>query len=634
MSSSSDFLDELNRRAHQINPKVHFGMNYGNINHPNGNSKDYRDGTRAVALETNKDTIREATAIAFLLFPSRRVKGHISIFGMNLVFFYDTKHEECANLPSVQVNIATLIKRQSIHHDQEERVAHNHFIPATLDDPVYSDSTKTLRDVIMSIQSKTTPGSEGLKLFSSICYSEWLGKRSYWFHFHKCVKTEAESVVRALPIMLKFEYAVIPEAYFLETAMDGDETWDADTRQLENSVTIAMAAAVEGCADLEGADNSDSDDEIQIQETDHVSLNTIEEREKQRLMGGDDDETITDQKKRKAITKQKAAQPRQRIVEIIDIGDDTSIGESTVGMASLGSVRSSNRNKGQTAVLKETGKMLNAAEEKLKVQLDAERAENEKRIQMFQQRMEEMENRFNDRLGLATPTKPPDIRIPITIDKPPSQAHTDGQQQDTSVAEVASTSSSQRDIWAQNDAMVDTENYLSDEERKRKKAERKRKKEEQTRLEDLQLKRDGLKLLTDKQKATEESSVDSHSDTSSSDDSNSSSNEDRNSDQDAQDEHEYGSDDGSELPTDQDQGQEIIPSSNPFSPLQYSDSQDEESNVSESSLARSVRINSTDSILHQHDPGDQSDTEINKNLDSTFSQHDHSSAGDMPGRDK
>ena len=640
MSSSSDFLDELNRRAHQINPKVHFGMNYGNINHPNGNSKDYRDGTRAVALETNKDTIREATAIAFLLFPSRRVKGHISIFGMNLVFFYDTKHEECANLPSVQVNIATLIKRQSIHHDQEVRVAHNHFIPGTLDDPVYSDSPKTLREVIMSIQSKTTPGSEGLKLFSSICYSEWLGKRSYWFHFHKCVKTEAESVVRALPIMLKCEYAVIPEAYFLETAMDGDESWDADTRQLENSVTIAMAAAVEGCADLEGPDNSDSDDEIQILETDHVSLNTIEEREKQRLMGGDDDETITDQKKRKAIKKQKSAQPQQRIVETIDIGDDTSIGESTVGMASLGSVRSSNRNKGQTAVLKETGKMLNAAEEKLKLQLDAERAENEKRIQMFQKRMEEMEDRFNNRLGLATPTKPPDIRVPVTIDKGHSQDHSTVQQQPME-ADADSITSSQHDRWALNEAQIETENYLSDEERKRKE-------DEQRRSDDLRLAQDGIKYTTGKKKSTDESSVDSQSDSSPSEDSSSSSDEEENSDQDAHDEHEYASDDASrdplsgddELVVDQDHSQGIIETSNPYSSLHYSDSQGEESNgaddtshQSETSLARSVRISAAESNQNQLDPGSPSNTDIKKNLDSNFSRHDHPSTGNMPGKD-
>ena len=57
-----------------------------------------------------------------------------------------------------------------------------------------------------------------------------------------------------------------------------------------------------------------------------------------------------------------------------------------------------------------------------------------------------MEDRFNNRLGLSTPSKPPDIRIPITIDKTQSQAHTDGQQH-TSVAEVASTTSSQRDVW-------------------------------------------------------------------------------------------------------------------------------------------------------------------------------------------
>ena len=131
--------------------------------------------------------------------------------------------------------------------------------------------------------------------------------------------------------------------------------------------------------------------------------------------------------------------------------------------------------------------------------------------------------------------------------------------------------------------------------------------------------------------------------------SNTSSDEDRNSDPDAHDEHEYGSDDGSESPTeqnaeeisgddeipaDQDHAQEDAQPSNHYSALQYPNSQDEESNASESSLARSVWISSTDSIHHQHDSGYQSDTEIKKNLDSKFSQHDHSSTRDMPGQDK
>ena len=58
-----------------------------------------------------------------------------------------------------------------------------------------------------------------------------------------------------------------------------------------------------------------------------------------------------------------------------------------------------------------------------------------------------MEDRFNNRLGLSTPSKPPDIHILVTIDKNQPQDHIDGQKH-TSVAEDASTTSSQRDIWA------------------------------------------------------------------------------------------------------------------------------------------------------------------------------------------
>ena len=149
------------------------------------------------------------------------------------------------------------------------------------------------------------------------------------------------------------------------------------------------------------------------------------------------------------------------------------------------------------------------------------------------------------------------------------------------------------------------------------------------------------------------------SDSSSSNDSDTSSDEDENSDQDAHDEHEYASDYGSKGPTDQndddtsgddefsvdqDHAQEDTQPANHYSALQYSDSQGEESNGtgvaddtsyhSKTSLTRSVRLSSTDSNQHQHDPGSPSDTDIKKNLDSKFSQHDHSSTRDMPGQDK
>ena len=117
MTSSSDLIDEINRRAALINPDVVFGMSYGNITHPNGNKlKDWKKGVRSIVLETNRGTVREATKIAFQLFPARRPKNHKGIWVLKLVFFYDTKHEECANLPSVQIHIATLINRQKVHY--------------------------------------------------------------------------------------------------------------------------------------------------------------------------------------------------------------------------------------------------------------------------------------------------------------------------------------------------------------------------------------------------------------------------------------------------------------------------------------------------------------------------------------
>lgn len=191
---------------------------------------------------------------------------------MKLFFFlYDTKHKKCTNLPSIQKNICTLINRQKVHHTNELKVSHNHFIPHTINDPVYDDDPESLSELLMNIKSKTTKGCESLNLFLSICYSEWAGTKSHWFHFDRCVKTEAESVVRALPIMLKYEYGIDPDFYFLEMATNGDKTWDAKTRCLENAVTVtlAMAAAVKGCKDLKEGD-SNKDGDIEIGENDNI----------------------------------------------------------------------------------------------------------------------------------------------------------------------------------------------------------------------------------------------------------------------------------------------------------------------------------------------------------------------------
>ena len=73
MTSSDEFVNELNRIAHQYNPKVHFGISYSEMKNPNGQkAKNWSDAIKAVLLETNESEHREATDIALNIFPGKR----------------------------------------------------------------------------------------------------------------------------------------------------------------------------------------------------------------------------------------------------------------------------------------------------------------------------------------------------------------------------------------------------------------------------------------------------------------------------------------------------------------------------------------------------------------------------------
>ena len=331
MTSTEDFLNELNRRAHQINPAVNFGMSYSEMRRPNGErAKDWKKATRAVQLETNDCCMREATDIALRLFPGKRTKGHKPVWGMNLVFVYDIGHADVDNLDTAQQNIDTLISRQKMHMKYENRCSSNKILPGSLEEPVYDNSNDTFRDVLMSIVSTTTDGCEGGKIFGSISFSDYQKKKEYWFTYHRKVKKEAEAIVRALPTMLKVEYALTVENLFYESAVDPSDQWNATTRTLRNAITRATDTMLVGTEDLIGMNDSDDEEKDIIEESDNITLNTAESRERQRLMGGNDEETVIDPTKRRNTKAKPSRGTEQRIeVEVIDQNDDSTV--STLG---------------------------------------------------------------------------------------------------------------------------------------------------------------------------------------------------------------------------------------------------------------------------------------------------------------
>ena len=364
MTSTEGFLNELNRRARQLNPDVVFGMSFSEMRRPNGErAKDWKKATRAVQLETNNCCMREATDIALRLFPGKRTKGHKPVWGMNLVFVYDIGHEDVDQLDTAQNNIDTLVSRQKMHMKYENRCSTNKIFPGALEDLVFSDVPDTFRDVLMNIRSSTTEGCEGGKIFSSIMFSDYKKKKEYWFCYHRKVKKEAEAIVRALPVMLKVELGLTIERLFYETAIDPSDQWNPVTRSLRNAITRATDNMLEGTDDLIGDDASE-DAEV-IEESENISLNTAESRERQRMMGENEDETVINQTKRKVAKATRTRQAAQQSIEVEEIeqnDDENSV--STLGDGTADFSSASKKKRFAREVLLETSHLVRESAKK------------------------------------------------------------------------------------------------------------------------------------------------------------------------------------------------------------------------------------------------------------------------------
>ncbi len=380
LASTGEFLDELNRRAALIKPHVVFGLSISELRHPNiAPAKDFKSANKAISLETNANILEDATLVALKLFPAKRPAGFKPIWGMNLMFMFDVTHPAVANLDTALVNIATLISRNKRFRELESKCTNSWILPGVLDDPVYEAKPTTLRDILMSITSKTTEGCEGGQLFQSVCYSKYKNRSEYWFTYHKQARKEAEAVVRALPTMLRIEYNITPEHFFFEGGIDPSEDWNAETRRLHNQVTSATDMMLEETADLQHEEEEDDLNLPAVNEDDNVDLTSIDERERDRQMGKDDEETLLDQTKKKPIVKPKTTGTIVAIPTTVaaTTSDAPSVGASSVGMGSVAG--HSKTRQAQQEVLEETNVMIQQNNQKLEAKLNSAQKLNAKK---------------------------------------------------------------------------------------------------------------------------------------------------------------------------------------------------------------------------------------------------------------
>ena len=363
MTSSDEFITELNRIAHQYNPAVHFGISYSEMKNPNGQrATNWREAIKAVLLETNEGTYRDATDIVLKIFPGKRYPGHKRIWGMNLLFVYDCNHEDVDNLDIAQRNISTLINRQQVHSKYELMTSNNKILPKVLSHKVYKGSQETLRDILMNIKSTTTRECEGGQLFSAILYSDYNKKKEYWFFYHKKVKKEAEAVVRALPAMLKYEMTIAIDHFFYEGSLDDADEWDKDTRTLRNAITIATDNMLAGTEDLVGEEGEEVvEGEVEINEDQSIALNSMEQREFKRMTNLDDEETIQNPKAKKKLKPKTAKKSTATITPevIVTVDDGGSLAGSSIGLNSATASLTPSKSKAfQKETLAETSKIV------------------------------------------------------------------------------------------------------------------------------------------------------------------------------------------------------------------------------------------------------------------------------------
>ena len=250
-----------------------------------------------------------------------------------------------------------------MHMKYEHRCSTNKIFPGALEDLVFSDVPDTFRDVLMNIRSSTTEGCEGGKIFSSIMFSDYKNKKEYWFCDHHKVKKEAESIVRALPVMLKVELDLTIEQLFYETAIDPSDQWNPVTCSLRNAITRATDNMLEGTDDLIG-DDASKDVEV-IEESENISLNTVESRERQRMMGENEDETVINQTKRKVAKATRTCQAAHQSIEVEEIEqneDENSV--STLGDGTADFSSASKKKRFAREVLLETSHLVRESAKK------------------------------------------------------------------------------------------------------------------------------------------------------------------------------------------------------------------------------------------------------------------------------
>ena len=319
---TTDLQEELDNIALTLHPGLHFGLSYQTVPDPNNNGRWNPDtAVKAICIDTNEDTFHEAWG--FLQSKYNR-SVHSYPLGIKMNFVGTKDHPDYKNDFTAKQNIGILMKRQQIFAENMSSVS-THVLN---DIDLSYEGTRTLRHRLMELSPKTLgPHYATAKLFHSIDRSiSRSGSQSYHFTFHNSVIREASNIVSSICEMIRDELNINPEIYCFASHIREDYTWDPETRISSNPSVEVLNFVLGDSEDLVTSDTLEG----QENEEEEFDLSSKAARERDRILGMDETETVEDIKKKKSYKSRSQIRPTETImVQDDEVSEVTQYSNST-----------------------------------------------------------------------------------------------------------------------------------------------------------------------------------------------------------------------------------------------------------------------------------------------------------------
>ena len=296
LTKSFEILKAFEKGAEKENSNVKFGISWGTIPSPVG-GYDKATSVQAIIIETNESDVAEASELLHKWYPLNPNDRKGCPYPCLMAFVPNKDHPDVKNNPEALTNLSILVERQGIFNmnlrsSTTQCIKNLNIIGYVGNKPV------SLRTRILSIKSKTS--GEDLKdgqLFHSVslALNPKTGERSYQFTYHVDASTEAAAIVQSFPAFVHTEFYSIPEHYCFAQFIKPHHTWDPETRSGRNPTTMNITAGIKYTEDLKG----EHEGVTQINHKPAQPLNPKEQRERDRMIGKDDTETVATLSKEK-----------------------------------------------------------------------------------------------------------------------------------------------------------------------------------------------------------------------------------------------------------------------------------------------------------------------------------------------